>query len=53
MLTNTRSNLATVLANLGKGAEALALNQRVVDTERQNGNPAELSVALWSREAEA
>jgi tetratricopeptide (TPR) repeat protein len=49
LLTNTRSNLATVLANLGKGAEALALNQRVVDTERQNGNPAELSVALWSR----
>lgn len=49
LLTNTRANLATVLANLGKGAEALALNQRVVDAERQNGNPAELSVALWSR----
>lgn len=49
LLRNTRANLASVLGNLGHGAEALALNQRVVEAERRGGDPGELSVALWTR----
>ncbi|WP_317987941.1 tetratricopeptide repeat protein [Hyalangium gracile] len=50
LLTNTRSNLASVLSNLGRGQEALALNQQVVEAERRgDGDPSGLAVALWTR----
>jgi tetratricopeptide (TPR) repeat protein len=49
LLRNSRANLASVLGNLGQGAEALVLNQQVVDAERREEEPSGLAVALWTR----